>query len=59
MEVHGEDASFLISPTVINALIFLKSVPQFHCDWLQVNHLKVFLLSFGKCILSSGRGVDL
>ena len=37
---------FVISPVIINILIGFKEVPQVHCYWLQVNHIKVFLLSF-------------
>ena len=37
---------FVISPVVINILIGFRAVPQVHCDQIQVNHLKLFLLSF-------------
>ena len=49
----------VISPVVINALIGFREVPKVHCDWLQVNHLKVLVLSFVKCIFRSGRDIDL
>ena len=46
-------ASVLVSvilPVVMNTLIGFNAVSQVHCDLTQVNHLKVFLLSFVKCI---------
>ena len=59
VEGRGKGSGFLISPVVINTLIGFKVVPQVHCDWLQVNHINVFLLSFVKCIFRSGRGIYL
>ena len=50
---------FMFSPIVINIFIVFKAFPQIYCDWRQVNHLKVFLLIFVKCIFGSGRGIDL
>ena len=37
---------FVISHVVVNTLIVFKVVPQVYCDWRQVNHIKVFLVSF-------------
>ena len=50
---------FVILPVIINIFIGLKAVPQYNCDWIQINHLKVLLLIFVKCISSSVRVVDL
>ena len=59
VEVCGKGAGFFISPSVVNIFIGFKSVPQVYYYWLQVNHLKVFLSFFVKCILRIVRGIDL
>ena len=59
MEGRGESAGFFIAPVEINILIGFKVVPQVSFDWLQVNLLKLLLLSFVQCFCRSGRGIDL
>ena len=58
-EVVARVPVVVISPVGINKIIGFKAVPQVHCNWLQVNHIKIFFLIFVKCIFRSARVVDL